>query len=47
MLSDLCDAGPVLYRLSYQPNGELVAIRVDDKPADDGYMSICIHDVNT
>ena len=35
---DLCDAGAVLYQLSYQANWELVIRWVYDKPVDTGYM---------
>ena len=35
---DLCNAGAVLYQLSYQAKWELVIIRVYDKPVDRGYM---------
>ena len=34
---DLCDAGAVLYQLSYQANWELVVMWVDDKLVDVGY----------
>ena len=44
---DLYDVGAVLNHLSYQANWELVAIWVNDKPVDDEYRSIHIHDVNT
>ena len=33
---DLCDAGAVLYQLSYQPNWVLVIMWVNDKPVDSG-----------
>ena len=35
---DLCDAGAVLYELSFQANWELVIMWVYDKPIDGGYM---------
>ena len=35
---DLCDAGAVLYQLSYQANWELVIMWVYDNPVDSGYM---------
>ena len=37
---DLCNAGAVLYELSYQANWELVVMCVDFKSIDDGYRSI-------
>ena len=43
----------MLCQLSYQANWELVIMWVDDKPVDDGYISIYIYiyiyiyDVNT
>ena len=44
---DLSDVGAVLNHSSYLANWELVAIWVNDKPVDDEYRSIHIHDVNT
>ena len=35
---DLCDAGAVLYRLSYQANWELVIMWVNEKPVGSGYV---------
>ena len=35
---DLCNAGAVLYQLSYQANWELVIMCVYDKPIDSGYL---------
>ena len=37
---DLSDAGAVLHQLSSQDNLELVVMRVDHKPLDDGHRSI-------
>ena len=37
---DFCDAGAVLYQLSYRANCVLVIMWVDYKPVDDGYRSI-------
>ena len=37
---DLCNAGAVLYQLSYQANWELVVMWVNDQPIYDGYRSI-------
>ena len=37
---DLCDAGAVLYQLSYYANLEVVVMWVDDKPVHDGHISI-------
>ena len=36
---NLCDAGPVLYQLSYKAKWELVVMWVNDKPIDDGLRS--------
>ena len=36
---DLCDAGAVLYQWSYQADWELVVMRVNYKPVDDGYRA--------
>ena len=46
---DFCNAGAVVYQLSYQANCELVIMWVDYKPVDDGYRSIyliLIHEVH-
>lgn len=41
---DLTDAGAVLHQLSSQNNLELVIMRVDRKPLDDGHRSeLCIN----
>ena len=37
---DLCDAGAVLYDLSYHANLELVVMWVDNNPVYDGHISI-------
>ena len=34
----LCDAGSVLYQLSYQANWELVIMWINEKPGEGGYM---------
>ena len=37
---DLCDAGALLYELSYRANLELVVMWVDDNLVHDGHISI-------
>ena len=37
---DLCDAGAVLYQLSYHANLEVVVMWVDDNLVHDGHISI-------
>lgn len=44
---DLCDAGGVLYRLSYPAIWELFVMRVDYEPLDDVYRSAIYDEFQT
>ena len=37
---DLWETSAALYQLSYQANWQLIVMLIDDKPVDDGYISI-------